>query len=112
MEPIRIIPVAPSLEKSLERRGYKWLSTNPETIGKMISEVLRRIDAECYMMDVHTAEKTYRNLFCSWLNYHNLVNKTLQIRFDRDTGSGFNINFATIETGKGEGKEIKEHHIT
>lgn len=112
MEQMSYVPAMPGIEGSLERRGYKWTPIDEKEIGKMISDILRRANAKCYMMDVHTATKTYRNLFCSWLEYNNFIEKRLEIRFDPNTGSNFNVSLLTRDIREGNRGEGITEHIT
>lgn len=85
----------PEVDKSLKRLGYGWHKQKPEEIGEIVSDFLKKANAESYLMDVYSnGGSVYRNIHIEW-EEHFFV-RIVDIRFNK------------IEHGRAVNLEITE----
>lgn len=84
----------PEVPGNLRALGYDWIPESLESVGKDVADVLKKNNAQCFLMDVHaTGDQVYRNITCILEVQPELkVESELNIRYNRETGKSFVIS--------------------
>lgn len=82
----------PEVPRSLKERGYDWIPESIEDVGKNLTDVLKKNNAQCFILDVYaTEDKIFRSIKCILEEYPEIKTE-LNIVYNKETGKSFTIS--------------------